>query len=113
VRFDAPMAKGRLGVRLHVRHAVVPEQLSCLQVDVDGEKVGLQRHLVSGRHVLTAWLERPARAEVVEVGMRTLAIVPAQTLEGSVDRRVLGVAVERIELLVRSDGEGPAPQASP
>lgn len=111
VRLDAPTARARLGVRLHVRHAVVPEQLSRLRVDVDAEEVGLEQRLVSGRHVLTAWLERPARAEVVEVGLQTLAVVPAETLEGSVDRRVLGIAVERIELLQRSDGEDPAPQA--
>jgi hypothetical protein len=106
VRFDAPSARARVGVRLHVRHAVVPEQLSCLRVDVDAEEVALERHLVSGRHVMTAWLERPARAEVVEVGLQTLGVVPAETVEGSVDRRVLGVAVERIELLQRSDEPG-------
>ena len=111
VRFDAPTAKSRLGVRLHVRHVVVPEQLSGLRVDLDAEEVRFERQLVSGRHVLTAWLQRPARGEVVEVGLQTLAVVPAQALEGSVDGRVLGVAVERIELLQGSDREPSAPQA--
>lgn len=102
VRLDAP-GEGALGVRIHLRQVLSPEQLTELKVDLDGSPVELTwSGDPAGEIVLTGWLGRAARQATVEVGVRSPMHLASTRYPESTDERLLGVAVAEIELLTRA-----------
>lgn len=93
VRLDAP-GLGDLEVRVVVRHARSAAQLGAVAVELDGERIALER--IDDRvsvAVLTGRLHRPARELLVEVG-----ILAEPGRAGDADPRMVGVAVAEIAL---------------
>jgi hypothetical protein len=94
---------GALGVRIAVRHVLSRRQVDEPLVDLDGTTVPATAVEASGDALLevTAWLGRPARGSVVEVGLTTPAETASTYFPARRDDRVLGLAVSEIELLSR------------
>jgi Glycosyl transferase family 2 len=100
VRLDPP-PDGGFDVRVVVRHAVSPEQLERLELDIDGSPLPVRRS--QGAHGVTV-LRGPApaaatRREIVEVGLTTPTCCPRDRDPNSTDGRLLGVAVAEIALV--------------